>query len=323
MRVHFSTDDLPPGEREEFWLDFVSKHVISVTPGDRPDPDTFRARLDAQVAGRFTLYDLRTSHRINGRTAADVSRDSLDKINLRRVSREQIYSVSMTRSRTEEIRLSPDDFCVTSVGWPNQSAMTDGVSFSALLIPREVLSPLLAGGRLTCPIPLRSSSPIGSLLGSTFEAAATQVPLLSPALGDAVLQNLSGLVALACGASEEGRFTGQESLRAARLEAAKRYIDRHLAEPNLTPASTAAALGISLRQLHLLFEPTGASFAQQVGHRRLMQCRAALASPTGAGRSVADIAFGWGFNSLATFYRAFEREFGLQPTALRRPGAAP
>jgi AraC-like DNA-binding protein len=36
---------------------------------------------------------------------------------------------------------------------------------------------------------------------------------------------------------------------------------------------------------------------------------------------VADIAFGWGFNSLATFYRAFEREFGLPPAALRAVGA--
>jgi AraC-like DNA-binding protein len=150
----------------------------------------------------------------------------------------------------------------------------------------------------------------------------TQVPLLSPELGDAVLQNLCGLVALACGASEEGHFNAQLSLRAARLEGAKRYIDQHLAEPALTPAGTAAALGISVRQLHLLFEPTGISFAQYVARRRLLQCRAALTSPVGAGRSVADIAFGWGFNSLATFYRAFEREFGLPPAALRAAGAA-
>jgi AraC-like DNA-binding protein len=124
-------------------------------------------------------------------------------------------------------------------------------------------------------------------------------------------------VALACGASEEGHFSGQHSLRAARLEGAKRYIDQHLAEPALTPASTAAALGISVRHLHLLFEPTGTSFAQYVARRRLLQCRAALTSPVGAGRTVADIAFGWGFNRLATFYRAFEREFGLPLTALR------
>src|ERR1700724_2706975 len=117
---------------------------------------------------------------------------------------------------------------------------------------------------------------------------------LSPALGDGVLRNLSGLVGLGSGASEEGRWSGRGALRTARLEAAKRYIDQHLADPSLTPASTAAAIGISVRHLHLLFEPTGTRFAQYVARRRLVQCRAALASPTGARRSVADIAFGWG-----------------------------
>ena len=198
--------------------------------------------------------------------------------------------------------------------------MKDGTSTRGLIIPHRVLSPLLAGGHLTRPVPVLAGSPLGSLLGSAFDAAASQVPLLSPEVGDAILQNLCGLVALACGASDEGRSSGRDSLRAARLEAVKRHIEQHLAEPGLTPASTAAALGISLRHLHLLFEPTGTSFAQYVARRRLHQCRAALTSPTGAVRSVADIAFGWGFNSLATFYRAFEREFGLPPTALRAAG---
>jgi AraC-like DNA-binding protein len=186
-----------------------------------------------------------------------------------------------------------------------------------------VLSPLLVGGRLIRPVPVPAVSPLGSLLGAAFDAANAQIPFLSPELGDAVLQNLCGLVALACGASEEGRWSGRESLRAARLEAAKRYIDQHLAEPGLTPATTAAALGISLRHLHVLFEPTGTSFSQYVTQRRLLQCRAAFTSPTGIRRSVADIAFGWGFNSLASFYRAFEREFGMPPTVLRAAGAAP
>ena len=105
------------------------------------------------------MFDLRTSHRVNGRTVADVSRDKSDRFNLRRVATEQIYRVSPAPGRTEEIQLSPGDFCVTSVGWPNQSAMTDGVAFSALLIPREVLSPLLAGGRWTRPIPFEPARP--------------------------------------------------------------------------------------------------------------------------------------------------------------------
>jgi len=183
-------------------------------------------------------------------------------------------------------------------------------------------SPLLTGGRLVRAVAIPAGSPLGSLMGAAFDAAIAQVPLLSPELGEAVLQNLCGLVALACGASEEGRSSGQDGLRAARLEAAKHHIDRHLSDPDLTPGHTAAALGISVRQLHLLFEPTGTTFAQYVAQRRLLQCRAALTSPSDIGRSVADIALGWGFNSLATFYRAFEREFGLPPAAVRAAGTA-
>jgi transcriptional regulator GlxA family with amidase domain len=75
---------------------------------------------------------------------------------------------------------------------------------------------------------------------------------------------------------------------------------------------------MSLRSLHLLFEPTGVSFARYVLHRRLQECHATLASPVHANRSVTDIAFAWGFNSLTTFYSAFQREFGMAPGEVRR-----
>ena len=321
MRVHFSTDDLPPRDREEFFVELVAKYVMNMTSGDRPDPAGYRAQFDACVAERFTLFEYHTPYQTGRRTAADISRGRGDTFRLQRLPSECISRSTTTPATTAEIRIAAGDFSISSNEWPAYGSMKEGLSSSGLLIPHAVLSPLIAGGRLTGPVVIPASSPLGSLLEASFDAVNAQVPLLSPELGDAVLQNLCGLVALACGASEEGHFNGQYSLRAARLEGVKRHIDQHLAEPGLTPANTAAALGISVRHLHLLFEPTGTSFAQYVARRRLLQCRAALTSPVGAGRSVADIAFGWGFNSLATFYRAFEREFGLPPTALRAVGA--
>ena len=89
-----------------------------------------------------------------------------------------------------------------------------------------------------------------------------------------------------------------------------------LADPELTAEKAAGALKMSERSLHLLFEPSGASFAQYVLRRRLEECRAALANPMG-GRSVIDIALGWGFNSLPTFYRTFRKTFGAAPGELR------
>jgi len=164
---------------------------------------------------------------------------------------------------------------------------------------------------------LPAASPLGSLLSAAIDAANSQVPLLPDELGESVLRNLCGLVALACGASFEDAEQARDSTRTAQLTAIKRYIDLNLSDPALTPARASAALGLSVRQLHRLFEPTGSSFARYVLRQRLLRCRDAVAGATGTGRSVVDIAFGWGFNSMATFYRAFASEFGAAPVALR------
>ena len=58
MRVHFSTDDLPPRDRVKFWCDYFAKQAHSITPGEIPDPGVFRAAARGQVAGEFALLDI-------------------------------------------------------------------------------------------------------------------------------------------------------------------------------------------------------------------------------------------------------------------------
>ena len=90
--------------------------------------------------------------------------------------------------------------------------------------------------------------------------------------------------------------------------------------PTLTAASTAAAIGISLRQLYILFEPTGTGFARYMLRQRLLKCRDTIAGATGTGRSVADIAFGWGFGSMATFTVPMRVSSARPHRAARRQG---
>lgn len=229
----------------------------------------------------------------------------------------RVISPERYRIGGEEYSLRPGDLCIPPTDAPFRCHQPEGIRGPAMLIPRAVLNPLLAGGHLPLFFRLTGASPLGALLGGALNSAAAQVPKLSAELGDAVLHNLAGLLALACGASADGRETGLQAMRASHLDAARRYVDRHLAEPNLAPAAAAAALGISVRQLHVLFEPTGTSFARYVQQRRLEACRTALASPRDGQRPVADIAFGCGFNSLSVFYRAFQAAYGASPGDFR------
>jgi AraC-like DNA-binding protein len=126
-------------------------------------------------------------------------------------------------------------------------------------------------------------------------------------------------LAVACGADAREQ---QDAVRQVRLEEAKRYIGAHLADPGLTPEKAAAALKMSVRQLHVLFEPSSTTFGEYVRQRRLEECHAALMNPIGD-RSVTDIALAWGFNSLATFHRNFRQAFGATPGEVRVSAAIP
>ncbi len=149
------------------------------------------------------------------------------------------------------------------------------------------------------------------MIKAYVDAFAAQIDTLADGEVGAVADALCRLLAVACGgeAGEQG-----EAIRVARVEEAKRYVGLHLSDPMLSPERVASALKISVRQLHLLFEPSGTTFAQYVVKRRLEECRAAL--QTGE-RSVTDIAFAWGFGSLPTFYRTFRQAFGVTPGEMR------
>jgi AraC-like DNA-binding protein len=108
---------------------------------------------------------------------------------------------------------------------------------------------------------------------------------------------------------------GPRIARAHRLQAARQVIDDNLHHHSLTPAAVAQALGISLRQLHMLFEPTGQSFSRYLLARRLEAARAQLASHPD--RAVNEIALACGIRSSTVFYRGFGKAFGMNPTEYR------
>jgi len=183
------------------------------------------------------------------------------------------------------------------------------------MLPRAWIEPHLPSRRGPLSAQFAGSHGINGLVQAYLHALNNAIDECDSAQLPGVIDTFCRLLALACGG---GPGDQRAATRAAKLQQVKDYIALHLSEPDLAPASVAAALKISVRQLHLLFEPTGTSFAEHVQGRRLKECRAMLEGPSGRARSITDIAYAWGFNNLASFYRAFRREFGVSPGELRR-----
>lgn len=95
----------------------------------------------------------------------------------------------------------------------------------------------------------------------------------------------------------------------------------YLSDPALSPSSIAAALHVSMRQVHALFSASGTSVSAFVRTRRLESAKRDLVDPTLAHLGIADHAARWGFADGPHFTRSFENAYGLTPIEFRRTNA--
>jgi AraC-like DNA-binding protein len=102
----------------------------------------------------------------------------------------------------------------------------------------------------------------------------------------------------------------------------RRYLEAHLRDPELSATAVAAAFGISVRYLHMLFPSEGETVCSYVLRRRLEQCAKQLADPLWNKSSITDIAFAWGFNNATHFGRVFRNHFNVSPREYRNTFAS-
>lgn len=108
------------------------------------------------------------------------------------------------------------------------------------------------------------------------------------------------------------------ALRTGLCYAALEIMMRKKSWQNLTPAAVAKELGISLRQLHVVFEGAELSFSRTLASMRIEEARhLLLESPA---LPITQVAYGCGFDSLPTFYRVFSSTYGMTPGEARATG---
>jgi AraC-like DNA-binding protein len=197
-------------------------------------------------------------------------------------------------------------------------ARTTAIENVNLLLPRDTLDDLLTPFDMHGLV-LQGS--MAALLRSHLSELAANLSHIRISDAQRIAGATLNLVAACLAPSRDAGMRAAAPLEAALIAEIRRYINRHLHSPALSPQSICEALGLSRSRLYAICEPLGgvAAFIQM---RRLRRIHAILTDRRDR-RRIAEIAYQHGFVNEAHFSRAFRRAFGYSPREAREIGAAP
>lgn len=309
----FSTDALRPHERFDHWCEVRAKSLFGVTISlGREQRPQFQGRFSAVAVGGATFAEMHASTYYVSRTWADIDRMASDSLCIAEQVRGPGW-MDIGKDRVQQVANGAMAISHSDMPFIATPARTDGFHYRVLKIPLAGRDILHRPARNLEPLTLVPAERLTALIAASFNEVVTQGTALPDA--DMAVQHLGQLALLARGRVRPGTPESRLALRFGHLQAARQVMSRASHRFDLSPAFVANGLGISLRQVHMLFEPGGLSFSRTLTAMRLEKARQALQSePT---RQVADIAFACGFDSMATFYRTFRSAYGLSPSDIR------
>jgi AraC-like DNA-binding protein len=183
-----------------------------------------------------------------------------------------------------------------------------------ICMERGPLEPLLAGVAAPVQRCLPRDNPGLRLLDGYLGALFALERDCDPALAALHVRDLA-LNALGVRGDVQA-LVRERGVHAARQCTVLELIRRRAGEPGLDPAQVAEELGLSVRYLHRLLEPTGRSFSEHLLEQRLERAQARLRDPDCRLR-IAEIAREAGFSDISHFNRGFRRAFGDTPYGVR------
>lgn len=299
------------GDFDRFWREWETQLgpqllIPDFTPGTAGD---FRMRARA-----VTVHDA---------LIADVHSESLAGTNTRSPQHEDEQVVlhvvrhrtwRFTRPGQGERTVGAGHFMLHRSGPPTHEEAR-GTTATVLLLPAAPLAPLIQDRLVAGPA---GSAALRLLLGQ-INLLDGLAPDLTPA---GALAARNALIELVKGVLREQPDSTEPQLGPALAQAARDLAERRLADPDLTPATLARELHVSVRTLHRAFAATDETPAAYIRHRRLAHARHALLAPAPHRPTVAELAARWHFSDSSHFVRAFRRRYGCTPGEVARASEA-
>lgn len=309
-----TTEAVDARERLDFWNHAVDDAYVRLSC-DAPGGDVVgEIRIDTLATLELSRVSA-TAQRVR-RTPALIAAAAEDYV-LVSVQTAGVGTVAQDGRRAV---LRPGDFALYDTTRPYELGFADRFQQFVLMLPGPVLRAQLRAAPDLTARRVRGSRGAGHLMIEMIRTLAADIAVLEPAAARAVAQGVehivvAGLSALAGEAPEPPPLARREQIRA--------HARARLRDPDLTPASVAAALHVSLSTVHRAFAGEPCSLAEWIWAQRLDGVRADLTDPALAHRTIGDVARSWGFADASHFSRAFRARFGRTAREVRLGAGGP
>ena len=316
-----TTRDVRAVERFSFWVESVSANYFPIEAENLTlNPDGFSASLKSSAFGDvLAAHHLSTPYWLKRTKKAIAAREV------------GLLMLAINAGAGPVQQVFGDKTVVTEIG--------DGVIYDmdmehstrgacdgdgqTLLMPRSRLAPYFdwrphGEETLLSPRLFRRDKGLSALVRAVtnvfFDTHST-----TESEKEGMVQVLVHLMALSYGfpAEEDQEAVGQ-SLAEARIRQASAFIVNNVHDPRLNAELVAKHLGISVRRLYAICEPTGYSVAKRIMAARMERAKLMLLTRKDA--TILEIALACGFYSTSTFYRAFSELHGVSPNRFREQG---
>ncbi len=300
--VEISSTSLAKSERFTYWAEVVAQKFVPLEC-DSPDRANFHGSIRHRQIGLIGISDVRASAMRAHRTRATISHAPSDDL----IVVLHIDGTCHAEQGSTALKLNSGDGAIVSASDSYCFEFPDLFRQIVLKLPKHLFAEerIAPSDRRSISLTSGPSRLMGKLALSSLDGQTEFSDDEEAGIERAFIELLRPAATIVHGGAPD------------RYSDARRFIRRHLADPNLTPAAIASGLKMSTRSLARIFANHGKTIERAVWSERLAAARRDLLDPRLSDYSVTAIAFSWAFNDAAHFSRSFSKAYGQPPSAYR------
>ena len=316
----FTTGQVDTSRRLDYWSALASDAITPMRVSAGKD-SSFEGRLWTAKLGDIDIARAYSSSVVIRRTPEEIARAEQCAF-LLSISEEASYRFRIRGSQREG---RAGELLLTA-STEREEIVHSGCTVIVLRVPDLLLKAHLPAADDLIGLVVRGDCGAGLVASTMIRALARNMRNgFDTAVGEHLTAALLHSVAAAYAETFGTPSVSMVTVESRRFEIT-RYADAHLADSDLTVQKVALAFGLSDRYVRMLFEGEREPLSAYIQRRRLEESARQLRDPLWRSRTVSEIAFNWGFNSLGSYDRAFKARFEVTPREYRQrseTGGAP